>query len=234
MPNLALQNDARARTRGRGIYRWTWWMSHGGRITWPSVSLCWVILFVGIGCTDTLVEPLVWTTNPNGTTCAPPATACGDECYDLSSSNGHCGACDIECSGGAYCAAGSCICPEGQTMCNGVCTSLDSDPHNCGACDRSCGNDDACLDGDCKSGCKSTAKYCDGACVDVKSSNDHCGDCSIECSNGQSCQNGDCECDLPLVACDKVCVDMDKDPMNCGGCNKVCGGGQTCNDGKCQ
>lgn len=234
MSNSSTQNDRSARFRERRCGRWTRSNARLSQHSWPFVTCYLFLLWLGIGCTDTLVEPLVRTEEPNGKPCAPPATACSGECYDLAISNVHCGACGVSCGGGSYCAAGSCVCPDGQSMCNGVCTSLESDPHNCGACDRSCDHDDTCWNGDCKESCDFPAKSCDGACVDVRSDKDHCGACFAECGNNQWCHDGKCDCDSPLVVCNDMCTDVDKDPKNCGECNKPCGFDQACVEGKCQ
>ena len=144
------------------------------------------------GCGDTLVEPLVVVDGGASSLCAPPATPCGGPCFDLSTSNTHCGACDVACGGGAHCEAGSCVCPEGQTKCDGVCTSLDVDPQNCGACGNQCGSDDACHDGDCEHGCEPPKIECGDACVDLDQDPEHCGDCGKKCESGKACVEGLC------------------------------------------
>jgi hypothetical protein len=184
-----------------------------------------------VGCEDTLIEPLVLN-GGGGSSCAPPATECDESCFDLSTSNAHCGGCDVECAGGAHCQAGSCVCADGATMCDGVCAALDTDPQNCGACGRKCDSDDACQSGDCNHDCDWPALRCSGSCVDPSSNNEHCGGCGIECVGG-ACSDGECQCASTLVPCGGICVDLDKDPDHCGQCDQQCDSGQACVGGSC-
>lgn len=204
-------------------------------------SLLVATQLVGFGCGDTLVNVLVPAgaggeaghdgEDGGGTAdCVPPLIACAGDCADLSMSNAHCGACNVACSGGSFCSAGSCTCRDGDTMCSGVCTSLDADPQNCGNCAIRCEDGQSCHHGVCGTGCPPPTVLCDGECVDPESS-----EASGEsCEEDESCSDGECGCLAPLVSCGEACVDLLTDKEHCGDCEVQCADEASCVDGVCR
>jgi hypothetical protein len=101
--------------------------------------------------------------DPDGGSCPDALALCGDRCFDLGTSDAHCGECFEVCAnatenpGIGRCVGGECEaveCPEGTASCNGE------------------GND----------GCE----------VDLRTDPDHCGECGNSCSSAQLCRSGEC------------------------------------------
>lgn len=46
---------------------------------------------------------------PDALTCATPMLACGGACFDVTSSNDHCGDCESKCAVGSICTTGHCV-----------------------------------------------------------------------------------------------------------------------------
>lgn len=177
--------------------------------------------------------------------CPGGQTACGEACFDLSSSTEHCGDCDTACAPGESCVEGVCAlsCPSSQTACAGRCVDTMTDPANCGGCaggggadagvgGRACGPDEACVDGTCRAGCPAGQIMCDAFCVDPLTDRGHCGasgDCTganagAMCPSGQICVAGACATSCPdgEAICGDFCVFLERDPLNCGACDNVC------------
>ncbi len=154
---------------------------------------------------------------------------CNHVCYDLNSSNGHCGDCGTDCGN--------------QTCCAGICSdTMNGDLMNCGGCGIACQGQRAmwaCMNAACTViGCSPGFKDCDtlandGCEVNVNSDANNCGGCGVKCSvpnaMGQ-CVNGACSgcgCTPGFSDCNKDCKDgceinINGDPNNCGGCGNVC------------
>ncbi len=101
--------------------------------------------------------------DPDGGACPDALAICGGRCFDLETSDAHCGECFEVCGnatenpGIGRCVAGECEaveCPAGTASCNGE------------------GND----------GCE----------VDLRTDDDHCGECGRSCSSDQLCRRGEC------------------------------------------
>lgn len=166
--------------------------------------------------------------------CAPPTTECEHGCYDLGSSNEHCGSCDTKCTGGASCAAGSCVCGDDRTRCGDWCVDLDKDASHCGGCNHACGDDHVCLGGTCfLAPCPDEKEHCGDLCVDPKTDNQNCGGCGHACTGGSSCWLGDCVCPAGEDRCEEQCVDLATDPKHCGECGHDCVNG-VCSAGDCE
>ncbi len=137
--------------------------------------------------------------------CACPSLApdrCGDQCVDMETDPGHCGACDR-----------ACVAPTG-TCRNGVCVSCAVDD-DCPATGQSC-QSGQCL-------CPSGQAVCDATCVDLSSNDAHCGTCTTVCAATQACTGGECVCTDPLLTnCSGTCVDLTGDDVHCGSCATDC------------
>ncbi len=207
---------------------------------------------LGVGCDDLRLPAIVpdggsgasttgtTTSSSTGTggedhlDCAPPTTQCDHGCYDLGASNEHCGDCDNECTGGASCAAGSCVCGDGRTRCGDVCVDLDKDAGHCGACNHVCSDDQMCAAGKCVNGpCPEEKEHCGDLCVDPKTDNKNCGGCKKACTGGSACVLGDCLCPDGEARCESQCVELGTDPKHCGECGHECGSG-VCIGGDCE
>src|SRR5262249_46448921 len=93
-------------------------------------------------------------------TCPPGQTFCDDsqECRNLSSDAGSCGACGVRCPS-LVCRDGRCLsdeeadsgpCAPGETFCDledGYCADLQTNLLNCGQCGTTCSTGEACSDG---------------------------------------------------------------------------------------
>jgi hypothetical protein len=154
----------------------------------------------------------------------------------------HCGACDMACSGGMTCQAGSCSCLAGQEDCGGACVDLQVDMDHCGACDMACGGGMTCQAGTCS--CSSGREDCGGACVDLLSDPSNCGTCATVCGAGQVCDGtGNCalSCQVGLAECESTCVDplnsrffCGADPADCATDPGIeCAAGEICEGGAC-
>lgn len=136
-----------------------------------------------------------------GVVCSQGQTRCGDQCFDLSADDAHCGECNTSCQPGEACVSGSCSCKAGYSDCDGACVNLAADPTHCGSCENACASGQVCEDGACGSSCQEPGhSQCSGSCVDLSSNAAHCGACEHACGNAQSCRGGQCTYDL-VAAC---------------------------------
>lgn len=101
--------------------------------------------------------------DPDGGSCPDALAICGDRCFDLETSDAHCGECFEICANGTMnpgigrCVEGECEaveCPAGTASCNGEgndgCeVDLRTDPDHCGECGNSCGSDQLCRGAEC-------------------------------------------------------------------------------------
>ena len=144
-----------------------------------------------------------------------------------------CAACDPECTGGARCVEGTCVCPEGHAVCDGACVDLANDSSHCGACGNACSAGGArCVEGTCV--CPEGHAVCDGACVDLAINSSSCGGCGNECPSNAWCEAGTCRCETPgEVACGLDCALLESSTAHCGACDNACSVGATCEGGTC-
>ncbi len=168
------------------------WMERAVPRRWLIVTVAALGLLLG-GCPD------------QGAECGKGLTPCGGACVDLSSSDGHCGACGNTCGQAEACVAEACQCQPGAALCGEQCVFTDVDPANCGGCagqgGEVCATDHVCEGGQCKLSCDSpSATRCGGACVNVQSDPNHCGACGNACGNARSCREGVCSYDI-VAAC---------------------------------
>lgn len=103
--------------------------------------------------------------DPDGGSCPDALDLCGDRCFDLATSDAHCGECFELCANGTdnpgrgMCVEGECDavdCPDGTASCDGEGTNgcevnLRVDLDHCGECGNSCGGDELCVAGVCES-----------------------------------------------------------------------------------
>jgi len=165
---------------------------------------------------------------------------CGNKCYDLKTSEEHCGTCDIKCGKNQKCKNGKCEwhCPNGLKDCGyGQCKNLQWDEWNCGSCGKTCEHGQKCKSGHCtcpKNGdVLCTPSYGSPTCTSLNT-NENCGACNKVCPHGQNCKDKTCKCPGGKTACGNDCVNTQSDVNNCGGCGKKCNGyGATCNYGTC-
>ncbi len=89
---------------------------------------------------------------------------CKGQCTNTDTDPDNCGACGNQCTSGASCSNGRCLCPGGQTLCNGTCVNTSTDPKNCGTCGKLCGTaytlPTTCSAGVCATTCPSTQQSC--------------------------------------------------------------------------
>jgi hypothetical protein len=137
---------------------------------------------------------------------------CQNQCVDLASDNGNCGAC-LNSVG------------TGQRCCNGVLTNIDN--QNCEACGQICASGTNCVNGSCVSGCPTGLRLCNGSdCVNVLTDNFNCASCGVVCPTGTFCQNGVCTsylCPTGQVFCPlaRGCIQLSGN-NNCGQCGCIC------------
>ncbi len=126
----------------------------------------------------------------SGACACPPASTCGSECVDKSTSEAHCGACNNACPPGASCVDGVCECPGSQLACGAVCVNTQTDAAHCGGCGQACPTGATCQAGTCV--CPpALPTVCGNRCVNTNTDEDHCGQCNNACSFG-SCVGGQC------------------------------------------
>jgi hypothetical protein len=167
-------------------------------------------------------------------------TACGDDCFALSSDEAHCGSCEISCKNGQSCSAGQCRCPAGQTYCDqaGTCVDLASDEAHCGVCGSACDPTETCQSGVCK--CATTAQlFCasQNACTDLQNNAAHCGACDQACDPTEICQNKVCKCPASGQAfceSENACINLQTDADHCGACDDPCRATEVCQSGACK
>ncbi len=105
--------------------------------------------------------------------CPPGQGLCYGLCRDFQNDPGYCGGCSSGCTGGAYCAAGTCVyCSSALTPCGNDCVDTRTDLDNCGACGNRCGTQ--CIDGQCTAvgpsplaTCQAELTRCGDFCVDL-------------------------------------------------------------------
>ncbi|MDB4997630.1 MAG: Tryptophan synthase alpha chain [Myxococcaceae bacterium] len=191
-----------------------------------------------------------YSVSPGGRACPEGSTDCGGVCFELATSNAHCGACDVQCEQGLFCSESACAsqCSGGTTACGDRCVSLDNDATSCGICGRVCDPGDRCHHGRCED-CPSGTTACPGTpgCVDLSNDPTHCGSCSRACGgagggggggrgSAQLCVAGSCagsSCPSPFTLCGNNCTYTPASTLHCGSCNNQCASNQTCSDGKC-
>ncbi|MBT8451128.1 MAG: hypothetical protein KJO40_04065, partial [Deltaproteobacteria bacterium] len=152
-----------------------------------------------------------------GGTCEPPLLLCGTSCVDPQVDPSYCGSCEIACSTGDVCEAGSCI-DAGDCRVNGVgCAGFTYCDETTGECLRGCGDDSQCVDDaeECDTvvhECVCTLGFhlCGAVCVDdldVNSCGDRCAPCPAPPNATAVCDLGTCDfvCDETHVACGQLC-----------------------------
>jgi hypothetical protein len=140
--------------------------------------------------------------------CSTGQTACNNQCFDLTSSNAHCGSCSTACATGSTCLSGLC-CASGFVNCGGTCVNLTASP-NCGSCGVTCAAGLTCTNKTCLSvngqTCSTGAQCSSGFCVDnVCCGTSSCGTC-MACSNARTGQpSGTCAA-ISTGGADNRCV----------------------------
>ncbi|MGB1012680.1 MAG: LamG-like jellyroll fold domain-containing protein [Nannocystaceae bacterium] len=120
------------------------------------------------------------TTQASG--CDPEQFACGDLCVDLASDPDHCGSCDLACTEGNVCQAGSCQPDCGElSPCAGGCFDTTIEPAHCGGCDQACAHNEVCAAGTCLPACGQGQAICSGVCTSLFSDPQNCGSCNHAC-----------------------------------------------------
>ncbi len=154
---------------------------------------------------------------------------CNHVCYDLNSSNTHCGDCNTDCGN--------------QTCCAGFCSDVTKgDINNCGACGVKCAGPHAmwaCMGSMCViTGCNAGFNDCDLLTMDGCESAPatdvaNCGMCGNKCTAQNAtpaCVNGQCglgPCNMGFADCnnnpgDGCETNVAGDVNNCGGCGVKC------------
>ncbi len=154
---------------------------------------------------------------------------CNHVCYDLNSSNTHCGDCNTDCGN--------------QTCCGGFCSDItNGDINNCGGCGIACAKQNAtwaCMNSACTvTGCNMGFNNCnmlanDGCESNAASDVNNCGGCNMKCAPQNAmgaCVNGSCGIGMCMAGfsdCNKQpndgCeINTAGDTANCGGCGKAC------------
>ena len=165
----------------------------------------------------------------NGSTCVdsaasctePGSTLCNGGCYNVYTSDEHCGKCNNKCEGGTTCQNATCVCGEGKVKCEGMseCVGIEALNNNsahCGACGNNCKSnelypgwkDGTCVDGVCMAKtcagenlCFDTDDGVLGLCVNGLNNPDKCGRDGSNCEacpgpvSGTGygyCNNGEC------------------------------------------
>ncbi len=158
----------------------------------------------------------------------PAGEACCDTgCFDLQTSQNHCGACDTDCDQMPYvsdpfCDAGSCNyaqCDQGNHDCDDVRENgceTPSDMNNCSACDDRCDNinvyihteNHACIAATCTYDCLPDYESCDdnpaNGCETPLTEPTTCGTCDNDCTDnpaGHACIANTCGCTNPALDC---------------------------------
>jgi hypothetical protein len=163
--------------------------------------------------------------------CDSTRLACGDTCVDTSSSDMHCGGCDMPCSVEAHCQASECVCNGiADRLCDGECVSPQDYDATCAMCASTCPVDQTCEDGACE--CAAGTMDCGSGCVDTESNVAHCGGCD-PCDSGETCLGGVCSCNAGTTICGEACVDTGSDNAHCGECDQACAGTLSCVAGVC-
>ena len=167
----------------------------------------------------------------NDVVCPSGQAACNNVCFDLTSSNAHCGSCAVSCATGTTCLASIC-CATGSVNCSGACVTTASDVNNCGGCAIKCaaptGGSASCTASVCKAVCPTGTSLCGSACVATASDVNNCGGCAIKCAaptgGSASCTASVCKavCPTGTSLCGSACVATASDVNNCGGCATKC------------
>ena len=106
------------------------------------------------------------------------------DCFNVDTSDTHCGECGNACRSPATCVGGSCVCPQGRPPCEGT------DSHGPLIC---CASSTATRDVRC---CNNPPPNQGLGCYNVKwtGANPHCGQCDNACRSPATCVNGVCVC----------------------------------------
>ena len=173
----------------------------------------------------------------SATSCSEPGTTlCNNGCYNVYTSNEHCGQCNNKCEGGTSCKEATCVCGEGKVKCEGMAScvgvdELDNNSTHCGACGNDCKSeelypgwgDGSCVDGVCMAKkcdgrelCFDTSDGVQGLCVNGMNNPDKCG------REGQICK----ECPGPTSG-------SGYGYCNNGKCAIACTNGTVLSDDKC-
>jgi hypothetical protein len=144
--------------------------------------------------------------------CPAGTSACGPTyCFDLSSDDDHCGACDHACNAREHCVSGACACAEGLTRCGDACVMLGTAAH-CSACDDACTASMALCEGGACTPCGARGQACceGGTCTEADdacgagSTCVACGGNDQPCCDGADCETGSCRADGTCGACGRV------------------------------
>jgi hypothetical protein len=154
-----------------------------------------------------------------GTECPAPQPCaggfmCGTQCVDLTLSDAHCGACNVECTGATTCAGGRCVprdCASGQCAGNQVCLEETCLQRKCVG--KFCRDTEVCVEGECRS------RLCVGALCGAGQEclNDVCTDVScigVSCPGSATCLRGRCDAE---GGCATGMRDGTEAAVDCGG-----------------
>jgi outer membrane protein assembly factor BamB len=176
----------------------------------------------------------------NDVVCTSPQVSCNNQCFDLTSSNAHCGSCAVTCTTGTSCLSGVC-CATGSVNCSGTCAATATDVNNCGGCAIKCtaptGGTTSCAASVCKPACTS-GTLCGSACIATASDVNNCGACGTKCTpptgGTTSCALSVCKpaCTSGTL-CGSACIATASDVNNCGACGVTCAIGASCTAGVC-
>jgi len=160
--------------------------------------------------------------------CTPPTVYCANSdagnCFDLTTSPNHCGACTTACTTG-----------DAGGLTPGSDDNPDSGlpPQDSGTTTPWSVGTATCTSSACGIQCPSGLTECsDDICYDTRVFHEHCGDCNTSCATTEYCAGGHC-CATGTEYCGAACTDVLSDTSNCGSCGHVCTGGQTCSNGTC-
>jgi hypothetical protein len=167
--------------------------------------------------------------------CPIEQTHCEDGCFNLLTSDIHCGTCLQQCKSGQVCSGGECVpaCADLETRCRSIsgyyCINTLWNKQNCGACGNRCAANETCSFGKCVANCASGQTRCTTStsyiCANLLNNGANCGACGRPCSQGQYCQNGRCLSPPPPSLTPTPTPTPILPPKDsCGGCafNEIC------------
>jgi hypothetical protein len=163
-----------------------------------------------------------------GVCCGAGLTNCGGVCTNLTSDEGHCGACTGAgsiCGAGLTCVNGACtlVCaPPTPDKCGNACFDLSSDTAHCGACTTVCGAGEICQRGVCA--CPAGRDRCGGPTCLPLNTIQRCGSCTTSCEDNNPCTADSCGA--------AGCVHTPITGTSCSNGN-ACDGAETCRAGVC-